>query len=97
MRGVKSIKGNEKVNGHPIRCYDLGDKRKSIDRYTVCYMDMPEGRNNLFSCVGMNAYPFHPQGFGQHSTAMPGKHLGKRILFNSLPPDCQTLVTQDLS
>lgn len=91
---VKAVKGNEKINGHPIRCYDNGGA--SMDRYTVAYMDMPERSNNLFSCVGMNAYPFDPQGFGQHSTCMVGKHLGKRIAFSSLPPDCQKLVRQDI-
>lgn len=78
-----------------IRCYDDGGK--SIDRYTVIYMDQPERLPNTFAAVGMNATPFHPQGFGQHCTAMPGRHLGKRIPFESLPEDCQRLVRQDLA
>jgi hypothetical protein len=56
----------------------------------------------------MNAAPFHPQGFGQHGESDRGpvdfppcrlgrrNHLGKRILFADLPPDCQRLVVQDL-
>jgi hypothetical protein len=47
--------------------------------------------------VGMSSNPFHPQGFGQHCSAMPGKHLGKRVPLASLPPDCQALVGQDLN
>jgi len=85
----------EYVLNHPIRCYDDGGK--SIDRFTVIYMDFPENRPNCFAAVGMNSEPFHPQGFGQHCTAMPGKHLGKRIPFAQLPPDCQKLVCQDLT
>ena len=77
-----------------IRCYDNGGK--TVDRYTVVYMDQPENKHNTFACVGMNAHPFSPQGFGQHCTATPGRHLGKRIKFKELPTDCQKLVLQDI-
>lgn len=77
-----------------IRIYDNGGK--TFDRYTVVYMDYPERQHNTFAAVGMNSEPFHPQGFGQHCTAMPGRHLGKRISFEELPKDCQKLVLQDL-
>lgn len=62
--------------------------------------------------VGMSTYPFHPQGFGQHGESyymldIPGRsrgpvsvgrkcHLGVRILFKDLPPDCKKLVISDL-
>lgn len=84
---------NERVLNHPIRCYDNGGK--TMDRYTVVYMDSPE-RDGTFQCVGMNHEPFHPQGFGQHSTAMPGRYLGRRIGFGALPTDCRDLVLRDL-
>lgn len=90
----QAIPTNEKVNGRPIRCYDNGGK--TMDRYTAIYMDEPENRPNTFASVGMNSAPFHPQGFGQHCCAMPGKHLGKRVAFATLPADCQKLVLQDL-
>lgn len=63
-----------------------------------------------FQHVGMSASPFHPQGFGQHgenpqqidvdkwgfAPAMGRKnHLGTRIPFGHLPPDCQRLVLSD--
>jgi hypothetical protein len=76
-----------------IACYDSGGK--TADRYTVIYLDQPERAVNTFAAVAMNAEPFHPQGFGQHTTAMPGRHCGKRIAFASLPADCQKLVIQD--
>lgn len=93
---------DEVVNGHPIRCYDR-ESDKTTDRYTVIYMNdkyvksplMGPRAYTVYGAVGMSAYPFHPQGFGQHCTAMPGKHLGKRIKFADLPADCQKLVQQD--
>lgn len=87
------MRGNENINGHPIRCYDIGESAN--DRYTVVYMDSPEPRG-MFQCLGMNAHPFHPQGFGQHSAATIGHHLGKRVAFADLPQDCQRAVLQDL-
>ena len=63
-----------------------------------------------FQYVGMSESPFHPQGVGMHgehsqqidvnkwgfAPAMGRKnHLGKRIPFNQLPADCQTLVLND--
>lgn len=68
---------------------------KTMDRYTVVYDIIGDSRGN-YECVGMNHEPFHPQGFGQHGTATPGRHLGKKIGFKDLPPDCQKLVNQDL-
>jgi hypothetical protein len=84
----------ERINQHPIAVYDnLG---KTIDRFTVLYLDQPES-NYCFSCLAMNHEPFHPQGFGQHSSAMPGRHLGIRIKFSELPADCQIAVRNDLT
>lgn len=78
--------------------YDNGGK--TFDRFTVFY----KGRGTLDHktqgtfrfCVGMSENPFHPQGFGQHGSGMPGKHNGKRIKFEDLPEQCQRLVKQDL-
>ena len=83
----------ETFNGHQIACYDNGGK--TIDRYTVVYLDEPERAVNTFAAVGMNAEPFHPQGFGQHTTAMLGRHLGRRVALSTLPADCQKLVARD--
>lgn len=68
---------------------------KTMDRYTVVYDVVGDSKGN-YEAVGMNERPFHPQGFGQHCVATPGKHLGKKIKFSDLPKDCQTLVNQDL-
>jgi hypothetical protein len=95
-----------------VRCYDNGGTEAggSFDRYTVAYLNPEpfEGRR-WYSYVGMSTYPFDPQGFGCHAqtdgapvdypVARMGRrnHLGKRIPFADLPPDCQRLVLQDLS
>ena len=79
---------------NPVRCYD--NRGATVDRFTVVYLDQPE-RGDLFAAIGMNAAPFHPQGFGQHCTASDGPHLGARIKFTELPADCQKLVYQDRS
>jgi hypothetical protein len=76
-----------------VRIYDNGGK--TADRYTAVYIAQPLGRG-LYDSVGMCENPFHPQGIGQHSSAMPGGHLGKRIDFEALPADCQALVKRDL-
>lgn len=77
----------------PISIYDNGGK--TFDRFSVIFKNERE-RNGLYGCRGMSEHPFHPQGFGQWCMAMPGRHLGKKIVFSGLPPDCQQLVLSDL-
>lgn len=77
--------------------YDNGGQ--TFDRYTVIYMDQPETKSpygQLYACLGMSDRPFHPQGFGMHSSATPGRHLGQRIPFAFLPDACQQAVRKDL-
>jgi hypothetical protein len=83
------MKKNDKV-----RIYDNGGK--TWDRYTVVFMDQPENTPNTYAALGMSTYPTQPQGFGQHCTATPGRHLGKRIAFEELPIDCQKLLASEL-
>ena len=75
-----------------VRIYDNGGK--TFDRFTAVYLDQPEHQPRTFACVGMSERPFHPQGFGQHSTAMLGRHLGKIITRDSLPQDCRLILKQ---
>ena len=90
------------VNGKRVKCYD--NSGKTIDRYTVVYLDEPQEDWNgeqkrigatLYAAVALGVYPFHPQGFCQHTDAYIGSHLGKRCPFVSLPPDCRKVVEQD--
>lgn len=96
-----------------IRIYDADSENtgRVIDRYTVVftgrYTQKTGGEHWI---LGMNAAPFHPQGFGQHSVShhiidraenkwppVVGRkcHLGKRIEWDDLPSDCQKLVMSD--
>jgi hypothetical protein len=81
-----------------VRIYDNGGPDKkggSVDRYTVCYRE-------CHPYVGMCSHPFHPQGVCQHGEHWQAidrprhAHLGKRISFDDLPADCQTVVLRDL-
>lgn len=84
----------EEIPDEEVRCYDNGGE--TFDRYTVVYLDQPEYAG-MFTALGMSENPFHPQGFCQHTMAMDGGHLGKRILFRDLPDDCRKAVLQDLN
>jgi len=87
-------------NGIPrhIRCYD--NCGRSFDRYTVVYTGNYKGRDGC-DYMGMSENPYHPQGFGQHGWNQQVidypkySHLGKKIQFTDLPPDCQDAVIQD--
>ena len=76
-----------------VRIYDNGGK--TADRFTAVFMAQPQGRG-LYSGISMSESPFHPQGVGQHCSAMPGRHLGRRIALASMPADCQAMVMRDL-
>ena len=86
---------NETIEaGKRVRLYDNGGR--SIDRYTAVYMDYPEHLAGAFAARAMDENPFHPAGFGQYTVAVPGKHLGRRITWDDLPPPCRELVRRDL-
>ena len=88
-------------NGIPkkIRCYDNGSE--TFDRYTVVYTGNYKGRGGWCHYIGMSENPYHPQGFGQHGESPDVidrpkyAHLGKKIAFEGLPPDCQSAVIND--
>lgn len=77
--------------GTVLRCYDNGGK--TLDRYTIVpprwAKEYRERSERLFMAIGSSADPFYALGFGQHVTAMPGPHLGKRVHWNDLPVDVQ--------
>jgi hypothetical protein len=61
-----------------------------------------EGSRYVYSYLCMSALPFHPQGVGQHGEHWKAidrpshKHLGRKIGFDTLPPDCQRAVLLNL-
>lgn len=83
--------------GTVLRIYDNGGK--TCDRYTIipprwAGADYQENYPGSWHALAANAQPFHPQGFGQHTTATPGPHLGKRIPWATLPADVQRFARQ---
>ena len=84
---------SEKIGSVRVACYDNGGR--SFDRYTVVYLGVRETPGS-YACLAMSEHPFAHNGFGQHSNAQLGRHLGKRIAFADLPSDCQKAVMADL-
>jgi hypothetical protein len=96
---------------HLARFYDAGEQE--FDRYTIVYLTpdcTDEHGVNWFSYRSASEYPFSPCGLGiigQHEGAAldwlriarlgSRNHLGKRVCFDQLPADVQTLVVRDLS
>lgn len=64
-----------------VRCYN--NHGETLDRYTVVFMDQPErtpaGTYNAIGASETGA------GFLMGVTAMPGRHLGRRIPYDTLP------------
>lgn len=85
-----SNKGVTNMRDYPKNVLRVYDHPKFSDRFTV-YFNKKE--REYYSCIVMSENPFHPQGIGQHSCGMLGRHNGKIIDFKDLPLDCQTLVT----
>lgn len=77
---------DERINGTRIKCYATPDNGKDFDRFTVVYPTIKEN-NNCVACVGLSG----------HSTAMIGRHLGKRVPFASLPDSLKRAVELDTS
>lgn len=90
-----------------VRVYDNGGR--SIDRYTVVFtgnyrtlgLKRGERPQMWHQVLAMNARPTHPQGFGQHLKYQEiidyptYGHLGKKIKFDDLPEECQSVVLAD--
>lgn len=69
-----------------IKVYD--NNGKTIDRYTVLFMDEPEQKTRagtLYRSVSMSPEPAHPCGVAMYGSAIDGEHLGRRISFENLP------------
>lgn len=80
------------------------DDPRTVDRYTVFYVEPVTTDGRYFAYAAMNAAPFHPQGFGQHGELEA--HQVRRYRYENnkracrwsdLPADCQRLVRRDLA
>ena len=88
------------VNGRRKTCriYDYGDT--VADRYTVALRGYRvAGYGMVYPFLAAGPQPFHPQGFGQHGESrefLKGRHLGKRVTFESVPADVQRFILQSI-
>lgn len=99
-RATVALANGDDVVVHPdtiTKCVRvaLHDNTKTADRYTAVYLDEPEGRPGLYGARGMSEHPCHPQGVGMYTSASPGNHLGKRVMFEELPVDVRNLIVSD--
>ena len=83
------IHGSGDVN-HAVSVYDNGGK--TADRYTVVFDDQPERGRGMYAALGLSEHPGNPQGVSEFTTAMKGRHLGKRVQFRQLPAEVQNHV-----
>lgn len=97
MNALKTVLKHRPIG---MRVYDNGGK--TADRYTVVFT----GRYRRYvsgtqQYLGMSENPYHPQGIGMHGESRQDidrpsyKHLGKKIDFDRLPPDCQRCALDD--
>ena len=95
MKNTILVNGKRKV----CRIFDTG-LDGSVDRYTIAFKGYrPRNLEMWYPYLAANNCPFHPQGFGQHGeskTFITGRHLGKRVAFESLPVDVQTFILQSI-
>lgn len=95
------IKNTILVNGRRKVCriYDAGGV--VYDRFTVAFKGYrADGHGMVYPYLASSKNPFHPQGFGMHGESrdfLTGKHLGKRVHFDSLPVDVQKFILQNIS
>lgn len=92
------------MNRIKLAVYDNGGR--TADRYTI----VPAQRGSDWApyvssngyrvrdCLVVNDYPTHPSyGFSQMGTCTLGRHLGRKILFESLSEDVQAHVLSRLA
>lgn len=95
MKNTVTLNGKRYV----CRIYDNGGE--SLDRYTACFrVEKMKDGTRYYPYVGFSERPFNPLGFCQHGDnpgMIDGKHLGKRIAFESLNEDCKKLIIQELT
>ena len=73
-----------------ISIYD--NEGETLDSITIVFNDTKRNKTNnryLYDCLSSSKTGF---GFFMHSECMKGRHLGKKIKFNQLDENLQTLL-----
>ena len=95
VKNTITVYGKRKV----CRIFDAGT-RWPADRYTIAFKGYRvEGYGMVYPYLASSDHPFHPQVFGQHGESkefVTGKHLGKRVDFDSLPDDVKKFILQNI-
>jgi hypothetical protein len=101
MKNTIIVDGKRKT----CRIYDAGES--VADRYLIAfrgyrYSWIERGQTQsqmIYPYLSASDCPFHPQGFGQHGESrffLDGKHLGKRVSFDSLPESVKKFILQSI-
>ena len=97
MANIKStimVSGKRKV----CRVYDAGEG--FADRYTVALRGyLVKGYGMVYPYLAASENPYHPQGVGQHGETrvfLTGRHLGKRVAFETLPEPVQRFILSNI-
>jgi len=95
------MKNSVMVNGKKYSCRIYDNGGETADRYTACFRaQRTSDGTKYYPYIGFGESPFHPQGIGYHSDSqekIDGKHLGKRISFDSLNDDCKKMILQEFN
>lgn len=95
------IKNTIMVTGKRKVCRIFDNQGETIDRYTVAFKGIRilHGLGVSYPYLASSENPFHPQGFGQYGENeifLTGKHLGKRVSFESLPEQVQKFILDNI-
>ncbi len=94
------VKNTIEHNGKRLVCRIFDNGGDSFDRYTVAFKGYRLERYGMvYPYISSSENPFHAQGFGQHGESkqfLTGKHLGKRVAFDTLPVDVQTFILDNI-
>ena len=95
IKNTIMVGGKRKV----CRIFDMGSDGP-FDRYTIAFKGYRvEGYGMIYPYLGSSDNPFHPGGYGMHSESkefLTGKHLGKRVRFDSVPADVQHFILDNI-
>jgi hypothetical protein len=92
------IKNTIIVNGKRKVCRIWDNQGETLDRYTIAFKSYRVDHYGMvYPYLASSEYPFHS--FGQHGESrefLTGRHLGKRVSFDSLSEDVQKLILQNI-